>query len=156
MQRSIRQTGRAIVLAGLGIACLALGSTSLGQAQSVEAITVIIDSETTQPVGTGLIADSDADFLLFFAEGAHRTPYPIWTGGWWPPTGATELWRTEQPNLNGMAFGTLVGDFSGTLADAHYLGNRGQFDIQPAHVGDEFFVGLNMSDEDLANMEGQV
>ncbi|MBD3337016.1 MAG: T9SS type A sorting domain-containing protein [Candidatus Eisenbacteria bacterium] len=156
MQRSIRRTCQGLVLAGFGIACLAWGWTSPGQAQSVEAVTVIIDSQTTQPVGTGLIADSSADFLLFFAEGGHRTPYPIWTGGWWPPTGATHLWRVGQPNLEGMAFGTLIGDFGGSLGDAHYLGDRGQFEIQPAHVGDEFFVGLNMSDDDLANMEGQV
>lgn len=59
-----------------------------------------------------------------------------------------------QPIATEMPFGALLGSFGNSLSSGFYLGEIGEIDVQPGHVGHELLVGLNMSDENLEILEG--
>jgi hypothetical protein len=54
-----------------------------------------------------------------------------------------------------MPYGALVGG-TNTLANFQFLGGHGGWQTQPADVGQEYRIALNMSDADLAGCEGLV
>ncbi len=143
------------VLAGLALLGLVNGTAP---AQVVESWTLTIDSSTTQPVATGLFAFDAADDVIVLAEGALRAgqesePYDQ---GWFGPAGHTRLSRFGQPVGNGMPFGALVGGFGSDVTQFEQLGRLGAFAVALTEVGEEFHVALNMSDSDLAALEGSV
>lgn len=135
-------------------AVLVATTGSVPSSRAAEAVTVIIDASTPQPVGTGIVPSSTTEHIVFYAEGAYRaydtSPY---TEGWLDPNGETRLRTAGQP-VGDMQFGALIGDFASSLSNAAFLGRSGEIEIQPAHVGNELIVGLNMSDANLANLEG--
>ena len=138
-------------VAATGIVLMTVPTPS---SQAVEAVTVVIDASTTQPVGTGIVPSASTEHCVFYAQGAYRAGQsPPYTEGWMNPNGETRLRTANQP-VSDMQFGALLGDFSSSLSNASFLGVSGEIDIQPAHVGQELRVGLNMSDASLANLEG--
>lgn len=150
---------RTELLAGVVAGLTLLGAASAPtRAQVVESWTLTIDSSTTQPVATGLFGFDAADDVIVLAEGAVRAgaesePYDQ---GWFGPAGHTRLSRFGQPVLNGMPFGALLGGFGADVTQFEQLGRLGAFGVAVGEVGEEFQLALNMSDDDLAALEGSI
>jgi len=125
--------------------------------KAVQSTTIFIDSATTQPVSTGIIPMDGYDYVFHFAEGAYRCVDLLgYTGGWINPNGTIRLQRYGQPTSNGMPYGALIGTWYDTLSSSFYMGAQGHVDVQPSNIGFEYKIGLNMSDTDLANLEGNL
>ncbi|MDM7914493.1 MAG: hypothetical protein ACE15D_07490 [Candidatus Eisenbacteria bacterium] len=142
----------------LALALLLAVAPSPAAAQSYESHVVVIDSTTTQPVPTGFIPATSNGEVIILAEGSLRTidDSNRLTEGWFGPAGETRFTRADQPVVDGMPYGALIGGFSSNIANYRHLGRIGAFHLLPQHVGNEFRVALNMSDADLAILQGQV
>ena len=137
--------------------CLLLSIPSNTFGQTVQSVTILIDASTTLPVGTGLTVDTYNDNFIILAEGIIRIPaHSTWpyTNGWFDPSGLPRLRRLGQ-YFQDMPFGSLMGTFT-VLSSGFYLGDGGTVDTYSGDVGSEFKLGLNMSNGDLANMEGSI
>ena len=135
-----------------------LGMTRSAEAQSVQSYVVTIDASTVQPIGTGFVpANANGDVIVLaqgnVVSGADPSRFDE---GWQDASGRTRLDRAGQPITNGMPYGALVGGFSATLANYRFVGEMGSFHLLNAHVGHQFELGLNMSNTDLAAMEGSI
>lgn len=132
---------------------MCVASTVSLMAQTVESVTVIIDASATQPIATGLIAESETE-MIWFAEGGVRVPagFPF-SEGWFDPSGLARLRRGGQI-FRDMPYGSVIGTFTG-LQGGFYAGEFGLLRTQPVDIGHEFSLGLNMSDTDLSAMQGQ-
>lgn len=137
---------------------LAAGTLAPALAQVGESWIVTIDAASTQPVGTGFVPSSDTGTVLFFAEGAMQTtPLPGHPDdGWFGPAGRAGAPDPAQPILSGMPYGALIGGFMPGITGHQFLGRMGSFRLQPADVGQEFMLALNLSNADLATLNGQV
>jgi hypothetical protein len=142
----------------LAAAMVLMAVATQGRAQFVQSAVITIDSQTTQPVHTGIYPVDTAGEVIFFAEGSLRTSaLPLrFDRGWFGPAGQANFSSAGQPIGSGMPYGALVGGFTTSLSDYQFLGRMGSFTIQPAYVGQELRLGLNMSDADLASMSGSV
>ncbi len=145
-------------LAMLVVAAIAIAGASTASAQYVQSVVVTIDSSTTQPVHTGIFPVNTSSEVIFIAEGSLRTDaLPLrFDRGWFGPAGQANWTSGTQLISSGMPYGALIGGFTGNMTDYQFFGRAGSFTIQPAHVGQELRLSLNMSDADLASMEGSV
>jgi hypothetical protein len=118
-----------------------------------ESTVVTINSQSTMPVGTGLTAASGDEFIVS-ARGAMKvlTTWPSIYQGWFAPQGTIRLQRAGQQV--DYPFGAVIGTFDAGLSNAFYIGDGGGWSAQPADVGDELTLGVNMSDADLAGAQG--
>jgi hypothetical protein len=147
-----RSVASGILLAGLvGIIPPAV------HAQNYESHQITIDASTAQPVGTGFIPANANGEVIILAEGSVQN-YPNagrYDQDWFGPAGMTRMARAGQPIFGGMPYGAVVGGFTTNVPDYRYVGRMGAFHLLPAHVGQEFRLALNMSDADLAALNGQ-
>lgn len=140
------------------VACALLSFAAPLWAQVPESWTVRIDAATTQPVVTGFVPTNDDGEVIFLAEGALR-PVALpdrLDQGWFGPSGQTNFLGSGTPIGDGMPYGALVGGGGLSIPQYQYLGRIGSFDLQPADVGTEFRLALNLSDAQLASMEGEI
>lgn len=151
----LRATGP-LTPAALAIALAALAGPAFAQNYGSHVVT--IDATTPQPVATGFIPAVATGEVMIFAEGNVQvlSEPSRFDDGWFGPNGHTRLVRAGQPIMNGLQFGALVGGFSNNIVNYRFVGRMGAFHLQPANVGQEFRVALNMSAADLAAMTGQV
>ena len=136
---------------------LALSQVAASSA-AVTSYVVTIDSNTAQPVGTGFVPQSADGNLLLIVDGAVRVfanpaRYEL---GWFGEDGQNRLQSSGQPIVDGMPYGAVVGGFNSSIPSFQYYGANGAKSIQPANVGQEFRVALNMSNADLTSLQGSV
>lgn len=143
----------AAIVAAAASASILPGSAT---AQSVEAWVVTIDALTTQPVVTDFIPPTATGSYVVLSQGASQVVQDNtrYDEGWFGPTGQSRLQRGGQLVLGGMPFGALLGRFGSN--SWVFLGLSGASSIQPVDDGVPFEVALNMSNTDLANMDGAV
>ena len=130
--------------------------TRFAAEEATEAV-VTITSDSTQPVGTGIVTNDTDDVFVVLGQGVARTIHssrPL-TQGWFDASGLGRLQRVGQV-LDEMPYGSLLGTLNGQLGQGFYLGDFAAWDAQPADVGDELEVGLNMSADDLAFLQGEI
>lgn len=150
---------RSMILVLVVTAILALaGTVAPAKAQIPQHWSVTIDASTTQPVGTGFWAPSGAGDVIIFAEGAVRGPtHPErFEQGWFGPAGQDRYEDAGQPVVDGMPYGALVGGFSSNVPGFQFMGRMGTFSLQPAHTGQQLHLALNLSNADLATLDGQI
>ncbi len=125
------------------------------QDSEVDQVTLTIDADTIQPVATGIIAHQGDQFLVL-GQGAAKVigSRPV-TGGWFDASGLGVLSRAGQI-FPLTAYGSLLGTFNNVLGAGFSIGDATSWDTQPADWNDELKLGLNMSDSDLALMEGSI
>jgi hypothetical protein len=124
------------------------------QEDFLESSVITIDSQTTQPIQSGFVAAAGDQFILA-ARGALNvlSTFPPLFEGWFGPPGAIRLSRGGQ--INQLPYGAVLGTFNLSLASSFYVGDGGTWTTQPADVGDELLLGVNMSDADLASSQGR-
>lgn len=146
------------VLALVVVVAAALFAPQGATAQNYESHVVTIDATTPQPIATGFVpADSTGDVIIL-SEGNIRVydSSNRYDRGWFGPNGMTRLQRFGQPISNGMPYGAVVGGFTTMVENYRFVGRLGAFPLDAAYVGQELHISLNMSDADLAAMEGVV
>ncbi|MDM7914494.1 MAG: hypothetical protein QUU85_04400, partial [Candidatus Eisenbacteria bacterium] len=161
VDRKPRATLAASLLAGAGVAIAALGlviAAGPARADYTQHRVVTIDASTAQPLSTGLIGTQLGEEVIFYAEGSLRVGAlpERFDEGWFGPAGQTNWTGTGQPIVDGMPYGALIGGFNGVIGSYQFLGRMGSFSVQPADVGQELRLALNLSDADLASLEGSV
>ncbi len=125
-------------------------------AEEATEATVIIRSDSPRPLGTGIVAtDLDDKFLVIGQGAAQVFSFRPVTQGWFDPSGLGALRRAGQI-FSETPYGSLLGTMTGTLTSGFYLGDVASWNAQPADLGDELMVGLNMSDTDQAAMNGAI
>jgi FlgD Ig-like domain len=115
--------------------------------QDVESVTVLIDSLTTLPIGTGLVADS-ADHFVVIAQGTMNLfpDLPLDDYGF-DPSGKIRLLRLGQI-VDQRPYGCVMGIFN--PVGNFYIGDGGAMIAQPDDEGHELQLLLNMSASDLS------
>ena len=121
-------------------------------AVAADMVTVTLDASSPRPLGTGLIA-SEGDRFLVHAQGTmSRIPFLPYTEGWYDPSG---LGRQEVAGqvIPDAPYGMVIGTFT-SLENGFVVGDLAGWDVQPVDQGQEFQVGLNMSEENQATIQG--
>jgi len=122
-------------------------------ALAAETVHLTLDSSSPREVNTGLVAQ-DGDRFIVLAQGAlQNVPFFPFHAGWFDPSGLGRLQRSGQV-LDDGPYGALLGTFNPTIDNAQVLGDFATFDAQPAHIGNEFKLGLNLSLDDQAGLQG--
>jgi hypothetical protein len=148
-------------IAKIMVVGVVLGLTLMAfPALAFEATTVVLNSSTGNPVGTGYTPTSTDDVVVFYAYGAVR-PYngSNLTDGTFGPNGESRQARVGQPIMDGMPYGSLLVQFgsAGQIDPlAQFMGEKGVLRLFPGNLNQELFVGLNMSDADLSGMAGDI
>ena len=134
------------------IALLLVPTWASVAAQGYEATTLTINSDTTLPLDTGIVAASGDEFVIV-AHGALQVTTSGLEDSWFDPSGLIRLRRGGQV-FGDMPYGSLIGTFDGTAGSGFYLGDGGAFSAQPADAGDELRLALNMSASDQSFASG--
>jgi hypothetical protein len=124
-----------------------LGLPSFAFCQDVESVTVLIDSLTTLPIGTGLVAQSGDHFVVIAQGTMNLFPDFLLDDYGFDPSGKIRLQRLGQVVAD-RPYGCVMGIFNPTWS--FYLGDGGAMIAQPDDEGRELQLLLNMSDTDLA------
>ncbi len=140
-------------LATLALALIVL-SPAFAAAQDVEAVTILIDSLTTLPIGTGLVADSAADHFVVIAQGERQLfpDFPLFDLGF-DASGLIRLQRVGQLQSD-RPYGSLMGIFNPVSNYFYYLGDGGAIPAQVDDYGWELQLQVNMSASDHAMAGG--
>ncbi len=122
-------------------------------AHAADTVHLTIDASSPELVGTGLTAEPDHAFLVQ-AQGALRLQagLPV-TDGWFDAGGLGRLTRATQIFANS-PYGVLLGTFGGIIGTADPLGGLATFDAPANQYGSELKLGLNLSPQDQADLEG--
>lgn len=115
-----------------------------------------LDASSAYPLPTGLIAESGDEYAVL-AAGTVRHPtvaHDEIVDGWFGPAGKLMFNRTGQPEGEG-PYGAVYGTYS-TATQGFYLGSAGTWSAQPAEIGRELSVFLNMSEADHSVVEGSI
>jgi len=121
-------------------------------ALAADLVTITLDADSPRPVGTGLTA-SAGDRFLVHAQGTMRLlTFLPFHEGWFDPSGLGRYERAGQV-LADSPFGAVVGTFT-SLEDAFPVGDLASWSAQGNDQGQEFKVGLNMSADDQAAIQG--
>ncbi len=121
-------------------------------AVAADMVTVTLDASSPRPLGTGLIA-SDGDRFLVHAQGTmSRIPSLPYTEGWHDPSGLGRQGVAGQV-IPDAPYGMVIGTFT-TLENGFVVGDLASWDVQLADLGQEFQVGLNMSADNQATIDG--
>lgn len=141
-------------IAALALLICATLSPVPATAQDIEAVTIVIDSLTTLPIGTGLVADSSADHFIVIARGARQLypDLPMYDFGF-DPSGLIRLQRLGQI-MTDKPYGSLLGMFNPSTSFFFYLGDGGAIIAQPDDEGWELQLQVNMSAADHAASGG--
>jgi len=125
------------------------------QAEEADEVTLILDSDSPRPLGTGITMAS-GDKLLVVGQGAARTvgsTRPV-IQGWFDASGLGRLRRAGQI-FPDMPYGSLLATFN-NLENGFYAGDAMGRDAQPVDVDKELKLALNMDADDQAGMEGAI
>lgn len=124
----------------------------------VQNVTITIDNATVQPISTGIVPSAAGELIIITEGSVNAVPVNTsLTQGHMGPGGETRLQRVGQPVGDGMPYGCLLGSFNSTsLPNFQFVGDRGSVHVSASDIGDEFHIGLNMSDTDLASMSGSI
>src|SRR5262245_22509358 len=137
------------------LALLAFLSSSTPARADLQPVTFVIDSLTTLPLGTGLVADS-AEHFVVMAQGERQLfpdIAPLYDLGY-DPSGLIRLQRGGQLQSD-RPYGSLMGMFNPVSNYFFYLGDGGAIIAQPDDEGWQLQLQLNMSASDHAMSGGR-
>jgi hypothetical protein len=128
-------------------------------AAEITQTTVVLDASASQPVATGLIADAVGQRFLVVGQGAARRSVlasrPV-TAGWFGAGGLGRYASATQP-LADAPYGQLLGMMFGQSSnDLFSVGEFAAWSVSSFDLGRELLLGLNLSEESLADLEGQI
>ena len=128
--------------------------TRYSEAEAQE-VTLTIDANSPQPMGTGVVADSGDQFLVIGQGAARVVGFRPVTDGWFDASGLGILQRSGQI-FSKTPYGALLGTFNGSLNSGFPIGDSATWNAQSADQGDELMLGLNMSESDQAALQGLI
>lgn len=124
---------------------------------SADVSRVVFDSSTTNTLATGLIAANEDQFIVL-PYGALTPTAPggsTYTGSAFGTEGLISYSPAGLPRPQG-PYGTVLGTFNGGASGAFHIGNGGTFYAQPADLGLELSIMLNLPSADLPGLDGSI
>lgn len=122
-------------------------------ALAIDTFQITITRNSPASIPTGLIM-KEGGHILVQAEGAIRNLSGLpFTNGWLDPSGLGRIERSGQLVSN-CPYGILLGEYGSNLSSGFPLGEFAMVRPPAQYEGQEFYIGLNMSPEDLSGIDG--